>query len=197
MEIFDEDMIAALESPEARVFYAVRLDWPTGTTRLHTEIGTFTHFPFDQGESYYGVGNLGGVGDTTYGDGDETSPSITLELSVKDEALRTQILSGGYQGRKGELFLVAMDEVGRVLAWALVFDGVMDSGNIKQGDSNVIQLPLTSLDDALEKGLNWRCTEESHKADYADDDFYKYSKFMEDLTLYWGNKKDGTPLRNL
>lgn len=197
MNIYSDEMLAAMASPEVSLLYAVRLDWPGGITRLHTEIGTFRHFPFDEGEAYYGVGNLGGIGETTYGDGDETSPSITLELSVKDDALRSQVLSGGYQGRKGELFLVAMDPVGRVLAWALQFDGVMDSANIKQGDSNTIQLPLTSPDDSMEKGLNWRCTNESHKADFPDDEFYKYTKYMEDFTIYWGNKKDGVPLRKL
>lgn len=197
MDIFSPEMIAALESPSVSILYAVRLDWVTGITRLHTEIGTFTHLPFDEGESYYGVGHLGGIGDTTYGDGDETTPSIKLELSIKDDALRAEVLAGGYQGRKGELFLVAMDEVGRVKAWALVFDGVMDTASLKQGSTNVIQLPLTSPDDAMEKGLNWRCTDESHKADFPGDEFYQYAKHMEDLVFHWGNKKDGIPLRNL
>ncbi|MBE4620986.1 hypothetical protein [Vibrio navarrensis] len=196
MEIFSPEMAAALESPEVSILYAVRLDWTTGITRLHTEIGTFDHFPFDLGEKYYGIGNLGGIGDTNYGDGDETAPSIMLELSVKDDAIRAEILAGGYQGRTGELFLVAMDQVGRVVAWALVFDGVMDSASIKQGSTNVIQLPLTAPDDAMEKGLNWRCTDESHKAQYPDDEFYRYTQYMEDFVIYWGNAKDGVPLRD-
>ncbi|EGR0523058.1 hypothetical protein FG062_01275 [Vibrio cholerae] len=196
MDIFSPDMIAAMEKPEVSLIYAVRLDMPAGISRLHTDIGTFNHFPFDPNEKYYGVGNLGSIGDANYGDGDETSPSVTLELSVKDDAIRAEILAGGYQGRTGELFLVAMDAVGRVAAWALMFDGVMDTASIKQGTNNVIQLPLTAPDDAMEKGLNWRCTDESHKAQFPDDEFYQYTKYMEDFVIYWGNKKDGIPLKD-
>ncbi|SHO58803.1 hypothetical protein [Vibrio quintilis] len=196
MNFFNDEMLAALQNPQVRLLYAVRLEWPDSVVRLHTEIGTFNHFPFDAGESYFGVGNLGSIGDVTYGDGDETTPSVTLELSVKDDALRAQIMAGGYQGRKGQLYLVALDEQGRVAAWAEQFNGVMDSATIKQGEkNNTIQLPLTAPDDALEKGLNWRCTNESHHAQYPGDDFYRFTTWMEDLGLYWGSKKDGIPLR--
>ncbi|MBO0211666.1 hypothetical protein J0684_27610, partial [Vibrio sp. Vb0877] len=61
---------------------------------------------------------------------------------------------------------------------------------------NVIQLPLTAPDDAMEKGLNWRCTDESHKAQFPDDEFYQYTKYMEDFVIYWGNAKDGIPLKD-
>ncbi|WP_072669506.1 hypothetical protein [Vibrio injensis] len=195
MDFFSPEMMDALSAPNVRVIYAVRLDWPNEIVRLHTEIGVFTHFPFDAGSAYYGLGGLASVGDVTYGDGDETSPSITLELSTKDDAVRSQMLAGGYQGRTGELFMLVLDEQGAVTAWALLFDGVMDSATIKQGENNVIQLPLTAPDDALEKGLNWRCTDESHKAQFSTDNFYKYIKHMENFVMYWGSKKDGIPLR--
>ncbi|MGI2929466.1 hypothetical protein [Vibrio fluvialis] len=197
MDLYPPEMMAALEKPEIRLCYAVRLSFPDETVRLHTEIGQFNHFPFDQGEIYFGVGNLGGVGNVTYGDGDETTPSVTLELSSVDDMTRARILAGGYQGRPGELYLVAMNELGAVEAWVLMFDGVMDSGTIHQGETNTIQLPLTAPDDSLEKGLNWRCTDESHKAQYSEDAFYKYTKYMEDYVMYPGNKKDGIPLRKL
>lgn len=195
MDFFSPEMMDALSAPNVRVIYAVRLDWPNEIVRLHTEIGVFTHFPFDAGSAYYGLGGLASIGDVTYGDGDETSPSITLELSTKDDEVRSQMLAGGYQGRTGELFMLVLDEQGAVVAWTLLFDGVMDSATIKQGENNVIQLPLTAPDDALEKGLNWRCTDESHKSQFSTDNFYKYTKYMEDFVMYWGNKKDGIPLR--
>ncbi|HGS4460717.1 TPA: hypothetical protein ACMDOB_000558 [Vibrio metschnikovii] len=195
MDFFSPEMMDALSAPNVRVIYAVRLDWPNEIVRLHTEIGVFTHFPFDAGSAYYGLGGLASIGDVTYGDGDETSPSITLELSTKDDEVRSQMLAGGYQGRTGELYMLVLDEQGAVTAWALLFDGVMDSATIKQGENNVIQLPLTAPDDALEKGLNWRCTDESHKAQFSTDNFYKYTKHMEDFVMYWGSKKDGIPLR--
>ncbi|WP_158133662.1 hypothetical protein [Vibrio navarrensis] len=195
MNLYPEEMMAAFEKDRVRTFYAVRLEFPDKVERLHTQIGTFNHFPFDMGENYYGVGNLGGIGNVTYGDGDETMPSVTLELSSIDEATRSRILAGGYQGGKGELYLIAMDELGQIEAWVMLFDGVMDSGSLVQGSNNTIQLPLTSPDDSLEKGLNWRCTDESHQADYPGDGFYKYTKYMEDFVMYPGSKKDGIPLK--
>lgn len=197
MSFFSPEMIQALQQPDVRLLYAVRLDWTDGWVRLHTEIGTFTHFPFDDGERFAGVGDLGGIGDTTYGSGDDTSPSVTLELSIRDDQLRANVLRGGYQGRKGELYMVVLDKHGAVIAWAMHFDGVMDSASLKQGTTNVIQLPLTAPDDAMEQGLNWRCTDNSHQADHPGDNFYKYTAHMEDLKLYWSFKEDGIPLRNL
>ncbi|MGX9522502.1 hypothetical protein ACWX0P_27405 [Vibrio mediterranei] len=197
MDIFSKEMLAAMSQPDITMLYAVRLDLPSGMARYHTDIGTFNHFPFDMDESFHGVGNLGSISDTQYGSGDDTTPAVTLELSTRDEGVRRQILAGGYQGRKGELYLVVMDKHGEVLAWSMHFDGVMDSGKMKQGDNNVIQLPLTAPDDGMEHGLNWRCTDGSHQAQHSGDTFYKYAVRMEDFKTYWGFEKDGIPLRNL
>ncbi|MCG9624645.1 hypothetical protein L1D34_07300 [Vibrio mediterranei] len=180
-----------------RLLYAVRLDWIDGWVRLHTGIGKFHHFPFDMGERFLGVGSLGGIGDIQYGNGDDTTPSVTLELSVRDETMLASVLAGGYQGRTGELYLVAMGKHGDVLASSMQFDGVMDSATLKQGTANVIQLPLTAPDDAFNQGLNWRCTLDSHLAREPGDNFYKYAVHMADFKTYWAYKENGIPLRDL
>ncbi|MGF1775906.1 hypothetical protein [Vibrio nomapromontoriensis] len=197
MNIFTPEMIAALNQPDVRLLYAVRLDWHDGWVRLHSDIGTFTHFPFDFGEPFLGIGDLGGIGDIQYGSGDDTTPSVTLELSVRDETIRANVLAGGYQGRTGELYLVVLGQYGDVLASSMQFDGVMDSATLKQGSSNVIQLPLTAPDDAFNQGLNWRCTLDSHLAHQSGDHFYKYAVHMEDFKTYWAFKEDGIPVREL
>lgn len=197
MILLPQEMTEALKKPHIYPIYAVRLDWPGGVVRLHSEIGRFKHFPFDNNEIYFGIGNLGNIGDITYGDGNDTAPSVTLELSAFDEPTRMAVMAGGYQGRSGQIYMLAMSQDGSVRAWVQLFDGQMDSASIKQGEQNTIQLPLVSPDDGLDTGLNWRCTNESHKADFTGDEFYCFTEHMETLGLYWGNKKDGTPLRNL
>lgn len=197
MSLFDEDMTAALAQPNISVFYAVRLDWPTGMARFHTEIGNFSHFPFDMGELYTGLGSLGGIGNISYGDGDDTKPSVTLELNVLDDAIRSEILAGQYQGRDGEIYMIVTNSSGEILAWSELFSGVMDSATLTQGSKNSVSLPLVSTDDGLDFGLSWRCTDASHQAQYAGDAFYKYTTFMEDFAIYFGDKKDGIPLRNM
>ncbi|CCN69792.1 hypothetical protein [Vibrio nigripulchritudo] len=196
MNLFNEEMTQALAKPHVSVMYAVRLEWPGEVIRLHSEVGKFTHFPFDDGEIYHGSGALGSIGDIAFGDGDETSPSVTLELSVIDDAIRAQILAGGYQNKRGQLYMLVTNKAGDVLAWAELFDGVMDSGTVLQGRTNKVSLPLVCLDDGMNKGKSDRCTNESHKAQYAGDAFYKYTYAMEDFAIYFGNKKDGIPLRH-
>lgn len=197
MSIFSPEMTAALGLPNVAALFATRLDWPSGMSRLHSGLGQFKHFPFDMGETFYGVGNLANVGDVGYGDGDDTSPSVTLTLSSIDDATRAEVLAGGYQGRLGELYMLVMSDVGEVLAWEKIFEGVMDSASIKQGSDNTISLPLVSRDDGFDVGLNWRCTNESHQARFPGDEIYCYAEHMEDLAIYFGNKKDGIPLREL
>jgi len=196
MIVFPTEMVEALNQPHVDGIFAIRLDWPQGFVRLHSALGDFAHLPFDQGETYVGTGSLGSIGEIQYGDGDETKPSVTLELSAFDDATREQVLAGGYQGRKGVLYMLAMEQTGQVKAWCELFSGVMDSATIKQGEQNVISLPLVSPDDGLDVGLNWRCTNESHQAMYPGDEIYLYSAHMEDYAIYWANKKDGIPLRN-
>lgn len=195
--LFPPEFTAALAQPGVRLLYAVRLEWPDSVVRLHTGIGTFNHFPFDDGEAYTGVGKLGKIGNFQFGDGDETTPSITLELSVLDEALRAEILKGGYQGRRAEMYVLIMSATGEVLSHAMIFDGVMDSASMTQGKTNSISLPLMAPDDAYDVGFNWRCTHESHQSVHPDDSLYQYAEHMEDFAIYFGNEKDGIPLRTV
>lgn len=197
MNLFDEDMTAALAQPNISIIYAVRLDWPTGIARFHTELGNFTHFPFDMGELYTGLGSLGGIGNISYGDGDETKPAVTLELNVLDDAIREEILVGQYQGRDGEIYMMVANASGEILAWSELFVGVMDSASLTQGKKNSVSLPLVCPDDGLDIGLSWRCTNESHKAKHPTDEFYQYTVHMEDFAIYFGDKKDGIPLRSM
>lgn len=195
--LFPKALIEAMEQPSVRTLYAIRLDWRENIVRLHSAIGGFNHFPFDEGELYTGTGSLGKIGNIQFGDGDETTPSVTLELSVLDEAMRSEVLRGGYQNRRAEMYILAMGTKGEVLAHALIFDGVMDSASMVQGKTNTISLPLMAPDDAFDVGLNWRCTNEFHQSQYADDSMYKYAEHMEDFAIYFGNKKDGIPLREV
>jgi len=197
MSLFDDDMTAALNQPNVTAFYAVRLDWPTGIVRFHTELGNFNHLPFDMGELYTGVGSLGGLGDISYGEGNDTKPAVTLELNVLDDAIRAEMMTGKYQGRKGEIYMLVTNNKGVILAWTELFVGVMDSGSLTQGSKNSVSLPLVCPDDGMDTGLAWRCTNESHKAQYPGDDFYRYTAHMEDFAIYFGDKKDGIPLRKL
>lgn len=195
--LFPPEVVGALNQLNVKVLYALRLEWPDYVVRLHTGMGTFNHFPFDINEPYLGVGNLGKFGDIQFGDGDNTTPSITVELNALDEALRGEILKGGYQGKEAKLYMLVMGPQGDVKAHALIFDGVMDSASMVQGKRNAISLPLIAPDDAYDVGLNWRCTAESHRAKYPGDAMYDYAVFMEDYAIYFGNKKDGVPVREL
>lgn len=195
--LFNAEITAALAQPNIAIIYAVRLDWPSGIARFHSEIGNFSHFPFDFGERYTGVGSLGGIGNIAYGDGNDTKPAVTLELNVLDDAIRNEITSGQYQGRVGEIYMLVTNSKGEILAWCELFAGVMDSASLTQGKKNSVSLPLVCPDDGLDTGLSWRCTNESHKAQFAGDAFYKYTEHMEDFAIYFGDKKDGIPLRNL
>jgi hypothetical protein len=122
--------ISALNTDEIASIVFVDIDWPGGRVRAHTGIGERIFM----GQSYLGVGEVGGIGDLD--ENNSSSPNqLPLTLKVLDAALVALVMNESPEGRDVSVHLGILDE-NRVIAHEIpyVFDGIVAKFGIKRGD---------------------------------------------------------------
>jgi len=181
----DPDVIAALNQPHVSALYALKLDLVSGISRVHSGLGPLVI----GGETYYGVGSMGSVGPQK--EQLSTSPTkLTVALGGLDDSMLAEVMRERIVDRMAWLYLVVMGPDGVPLNASLQFKGRIAQTPIKAGKTNTIQLTISNIFEDWQKGLNLRCTDESHRRLYPNDRFFRYQNEMADRSIFWGSKKD-------
>ena len=177
-----------LTEPNAQIVALAQLDWPSAILRLHTGLGVLMW----GGYEWIGLGDLAKIGNVKSATG---SPNkLDLTLSALDDGIKNEILAGGWQGRRGQVFVGNLDSTGQLEFVERMFSGDMDTAPITQGKTNAVTLTLVDrLADWNKKGAR-RHNNESHLAEHPLDHCHKYADKMEAFSLYWGSKKREVPL---
>jgi len=179
-------LLSVLGNAEIEPFYAVEMQFDSGTMRIWTGYGDKSI----GGNTYTGTGNLlkiEGLEETS----DLSAAGTTLTLNGLDSTIITYALTEEYQGRLAKIFW-GVNGVSDVIE---VFSGYMDQMIIQdQGDSSTIQLSLESRLIVLERPNIRRYTSESQKGVRAqdglvgDDSFFNWVTQLQDKRVPWGRE---------
>lgn len=186
----DPAVAAALSQPGVTALYALRLDLPSGISRMHSGLGELVI----GGEIYYGVGTLGTV--SAQREQLSTSPTkLNVTLSGIDTSLLATIIREHCVGSLARLYLVVLDASGAPLNAVLQFKGRIESTPVRAGKNNAIQLAISNIFEEWRHGLPLRATDESHQRIAPGDRFFRYVTQMTDREIHWGSKKDAPGFR--
>ena len=126
---------SAATAAHAEIVYFVELEFPSGTLRMHTGVGTVQWGAGSPIPEWYGVGKLGGIAPIK--EDTELRPNgLTLTLSGVDSDLITAAMTEDYHNQPVRVYIGFRDTSTFALTAdpELAFSGVMDYMTISQGE---------------------------------------------------------------
>jgi len=162
------------------VFYAVELEFDSGTVRLWN--GTYD--ATIEGETYLGSGSLLSFSEVEES-GEIAARGITLSLTGIDSGFLATALGEDYQNRSARLMFGTI-ESGTFSAYT-VFKGRMDVMTITEGaEFATIEITAESRLIDLERPRVFRYTSEDQKILYPTDLGLDYVSSLQDKQILWG-----------
>lgn len=180
---------AATLDANVKIVIFVRLDFPSGVQRFHTEIGSKNAVhPVYGSEVYSGIGDFGGINGAVKESIAGAPISITLALTGLDAALINTAFTENYFRREAEIMLGLEDASGDLIDDPeILFSGYMDKVDISlsQG-TGTMALALESRATNLLSSSDLRFTDEDLQAENSGDLLFEYVYSVTDMVLKWG-----------
>ena len=180
-------LIEHYKSATPNLIFLVELHWSSGIIRAHSGIGELSI----GGKVYSGVGNLGNLGAVK--DDDELGRSeLTVELSGFDADLLRESLRRDAVGRSGMVYAAVRDAQGMPIESSLtpLYAGFIADVSSSLGDSSAISVTIATDSADPRRKRPARYTDESHRREYPQDHFYRWSAKTADRAIYWGGKRN-------
>lgn len=177
------DLIAGFKAPVVRPFMAVFLDYPDGPVRV-TSLPRGTVLEID-GEEWYGTGVLGQMSGLEEG-AENRSYGFTLTLSGIPGNWLAYLRGQDVQGRRVDVHLGLVNELGAVIKTQLIKRGRMDTQDASAGQTTSVTVACEDVLVDWERARVRRCTDVDHRTRYPTDGFFKYVAALENQVLSWG-----------
>jgi len=172
----------ASQSEIVRAVNLVDMDFSSGLVYWNTSPMTITH----GGNDYIGVGNLGTISQVAEG-ADLSAKGITVEFTGVPSALVSVALADNYQQRLINVHIAFLDANHALIADpVLIFQGLMDTMDVKMGDTAQIVVHAESHMAAWNRSNVLRYTDAEQQHLYPGDQGLIFAQQMEDKTLIWG-----------
>lgn len=182
---FDQDFVNSLFQPDVIVAMAVKIEFPSGITRVHSALGNLTI----NWESYLGLGALGEIS-VVNEDGDLSAKSVTLALNGLDTSLVGTVLNERTIGCPASIYFVTFSSLGQAIAANLLYSGFITANAMTAGRTNAVSYTVSNVFEKWKDGRPERYTEESHLASYPNDHIFRYVGQMAERPIYWGSEMD-------
>lgn len=167
------------------VFYAVELEFDSGTVRLWN--GTYD--ASIEGETYTGAGSLLSISEVEE-TGEIAARGANLSLSGIDNGFLSTALTEEYQNRPARVLFGVIS--GGVYSAYTIFEGRMDVMTITEGaETSTISLAIENRLIDLERPRSFRYTSEDQKQFYPNDKGLDYVADIQEKEVLWGKKSEG------
>ena len=187
--MFSQQLIDAMSTDGSSIGYALEIFFTEGTTRMHSGVGEI----IIDGDTYYGAGELGGVG-VIESVGDENPTELNLSLSGISSSLLGDALAAQARGQNVVLYVTVFSSTtGQLQIAEPAMNGFITAYSVTAGTDNTIQ--VTVADEFLRYEMPWNrfWSDESHKSDESGDRLCRYTSQMEEREIQWGSKNDAPP----
>ena len=180
-------IINELDNDTVRPFFAVKLEFPSGTLRLWTGLQDISI----SSETYTGVGSFLGVSSVEESE-ELKATGLELTLSGIPTSLIGTMLTDNYQGSLVTVFFGFLTEFGGSVQSPLadpfiVYKGLADTLELSENTENVTaKLKVESRLIAMEEARNRRYTDEDQKIDFSSDNSLRFVAGLQDKEITWG-----------
>lgn len=177
----------AAEAEHVRVMALVSFDFGTGFVRATSAPYDVTYDLESTGgaETYLGLGQFGKISPVE--EAGEIKPyQMQFELSGVAATLVSTALNEDYQGRSAKLWFALMDEEYAIIADPqLMFDGLMDTMDIRAGAEGVIVIIAQSRLARWEIPISHRWNDAAQQARFPGDLGFEFAEQMVEKVLVW------------
>lgn len=189
--MFSDQMIEDLSADGSYIGYAIEIDFGVdGVTRAHSGVGNIVL----NGELFYGVGELGSVGQIE-SVGDAKPSQLTVELSGVPGEVLSDALKAKARGNSATLYTLVFDDTMKLKRAEVALPGFVVDYNVVSGSDNKVSVVIADEFELFEMPWYKFWTDESHQLDYDGDRICRYASQMEDREIQWGSKNDAPPFR--
>ena len=179
-------IISELDNDTVRPFFAVKLEFPSGTLRLWTGLFDITI----SSETYTGVGSFLGISSVEESE-ELKATGLELTLSGIPTSLIGTMLTDNYQGSLVTVFFGFLNETDQPQSALadpfVVYKGLADTLELSENTENVTaKLKVESRLIAMEEARNRRYTDEDQKIDFSTDTSLRFVAGLQDKEITWG-----------
>mgnify|MGYP003146248299 FL=1 len=182
-------LLNALAADAVEPFFAVKLEFDSGTTRIWTGIGDLTFDAGSGSETFLGGSSLVSI-QPNEETADTQSNGCSFALNGIEATNISLALTEDYQGRNATLFLGAFSSGAVVADPYVLFKGFMDTMDISDnGETASIQVKAESRLVSLQKSRIRRFTDQDQKLIDPTDKGLEYVVSLQNKTIAWGSGK--------
>lgn len=172
--------ITGITNSEIKPFYAVEMQFDSGTLRFWTGYGDITL----ESNTYTGTGDIMSV-QLVEESADLSAKSATISMQGITSEIVALALAEPYQGRVCRILFGIEGQTP-----IEIFGGFMDVMTIQDsGEASVISMTIESRLVELERTRPIRYTDESHKSRNPQDEYFSYVASLIDKDVVWGRAK--------
>lgn len=175
-------LITASEESVVEPLILVKLEYDSGTIRIHSGVGPVTF----QSELYVGVGQYGAISGITE-DTELSANFLDLQLSGIDPTLLSIQFNEQFQGNPATIFQVLKNvDTKAIIGGFIIFKGLMDNSTISIGKTGTISLRVNNRMARWSKANERRYNNADQQDEFPGDLCFEFIESQLELQIPWG-----------